>query len=457
MLQKAKQVARTLSFRLSLMVIAALATLLMVALLVMFFFSRKAVKEEALRDAEQTLEATVLNIDNILLSVEQASGNVYWKILRSLQLKDGREELYARKLVETNPYISDCRLVWDTDNQETGTLSLWTDPVKGSAVTSFRLPLFDGQQRAGTMVVDVSLALLSKIVLEAKPSPNSFSTLLGRDGSYIVHPDDQKLNRNVFELAKQDDDPSVEEAARAMVAGETGYRYVRLNGEDCYVFYKPFERANVPGRAMADLGWSAGIIYPKDDIFGDYNRLLYMVLIIAIVGLTLLLGLCYLFIHRQFLPLRKLAVSAQRIAEGNYEETDDESQEDHRTSEIVIRRQDEIGRLQSHFIEMRRSLATHLGEMQRLTDTLNDRGKVLRAAYELAQAGESMKINFLYNMSDQMMSPVSGIKKSVDTLSDRYNRLTEEDVNRLVEDVRRRGDKVTELLNQLIKDSEKYA
>ena len=60
------------------MVIAALAMLLMVALLVLLFFSRKAVKELALRDAEQTLEATVHNIDNILLSVEQASGNVYW-------------------------------------------------------------------------------------------------------------------------------------------------------------------------------------------------------------------------------------------------------------------------------------------------------------------------------------------------------------------------------------------
>jgi methyl-accepting chemotaxis protein/sigma-B regulation protein RsbU (phosphoserine phosphatase) len=280
---------------------------------------------------------------------------------------------------------------------------------------------------------------------------------LGHDGSYIVHPDDQKLNRNVFELAKQDADPSVEEAARAMLAGETGYRFIRLNGEDCYVFYKPFERTNVPGRAMADLGWSAGIIFPADDIFGDYNRLLYMVLIIAIVGLTLLLGLCYVFIHRQFLPLRKLAVSAQRITEGNYEEIDNESMEGDRTSEIVIRRQDEIGRLQSHFVEMRRSLSTRMGEMQRLTDMLNERGEVLRAAYELAQAGESMKINFLYNMSDQMMSPVSGIKKSVDTLCNRYNKLTEEDVNRLVEDVRRRGDKVTELLNQLIKDSEKYA
>lgn len=457
MIQEAKVIAKTLSFRLSLMVIAVLATLLMVALLVLLFFSRKAVKEEALHDAEQTLEATVLNIDNILLSVEQASGNVYWKILRSLQLKDGREGLYARKLVETNPYISDCRLVWDTDDQETGDLSLWTDPIKGCDVTSFRLPLFVGQQRVGTMVVDVSLVLLSKIVLEAKPSPNSFSTLLGRDGSYIVHPDSKKLNRNVFELAKKDTHPSVEEAARAMVAGETGYKFVRLNGEDCYVFYKPFERTNVPGRAMADLGWSAGIVYPEDDIFGDYNRLLYMVFIIAIVGLTLLFGLCYVFIHRQFLPLRELAVLAQRISEGNYEEIYNENQDGYLTSGAVIRRQDEIGRLQSHFVEMRRSLATRMGEMQRLTDTLNDRAKVLRAAYELAQAGESMKINFLYNMSDQMMSPVSGIRKSVDTLSDRYNRLTEENIDRLVEDVRRRGDKVTELLNQLIKDSEKYA
>ena len=60
-------ITRTLSFRLSLTVIAALATLLLVALLIIFVFSRKAVKEEALHDAGQTLEATMHRIDNILL------------------------------------------------------------------------------------------------------------------------------------------------------------------------------------------------------------------------------------------------------------------------------------------------------------------------------------------------------------------------------------------------------
>lgn len=465
MFRKAKRITRTLSFRLSLMVIAALATLLMVALLIMLFFSRKAVKEEALRNAEQTLEATVLNIDNILLSVEQATGNVYWKIIRSLQSGDGRQEQFVRKLVETNPYISDCRLAYETEDrsqesgdrsQETEDVSLWSDPlkedhIKGRAVTSFRLPLYDGQQRVGLMVVDVSLELLSKIVLETKPSPNSFCTLLGSEGSYIVHPNSMKLNRNVFELAKQDPDPSVEEAAKAMLAGERGYKHVRLDGKDCYVFYKPFERTDVPGRAAANLGWSAGIVYPEDDIFGDYNRLLYIVLIIAVVGLTLLLGLCYAFIHRQFLPLRQLSASAQRIAEGCFEESGGGSQA------IAVKRHDEIGRLQSHFVEMQQSLSTHMGEMKRLSETLNERGKVLQAAYEKAQMGESMKTNFLYNMSDQMTSPVSSIKNSVNTICNRYSSLTEEDINRLVENIRRGGDKVTELLNQLIKDSEKYA
>lgn len=78
------------------MVLVALATLLMAALLIMFSFSRKAVKEEAVQKAEQTLEATIQHIDNILLSVEQASGNIYWKILTHPDQPD-KTELYSQK------------------------------------------------------------------------------------------------------------------------------------------------------------------------------------------------------------------------------------------------------------------------------------------------------------------------------------------------------------------------
>ena len=322
-------------------------------------------------------------------------------------------------------------------------------------IMTFSLPIpgVDGQP-IGIIGVDVSLSHLSQIILSAKTSPNSYSMLLDDDGSFIVHPDSSKLLLQTdFTQMDRSAAATIKEASQAMASGETGYRPFRMNGTDYFVFYKPFKRAMIRGRTMEELDWSVGIVYPEDDIFGDYNRLLYLMLIIAVVALVLMLGLCYAFIHMQFLPLRQLAKSAKHIAEGRY----DEKILGVKMQDAGVRRQDEVGRLQSHFIEMQESLSARMGEMQRLTDTLNERGRVLQAAYEQAQADESMKTNFLYNMSDQMTAPVGGIKKSVFTICDRYNSLTEEDVKRLVEDIRKRGAKVTELLNQLIKDSEKYA
>ena len=194
---------------------------------------------------------------------------------------------------------------------------------------------------------------------------------------------------------------------------------------------------------MSKLGWSAGIIYPEDDIFGDYNRLLYTVLIIALIGLALLLLSCRFYIRHQLLPLRKLEKSAQHIAEGNYDEPIRYS-----------RRRDEVGRLQNHFREMQQSLATRMGEMEQLSETLKERGEELQATYEQAQAAERLKTNFLYNMSDQMMAPVDGIRKRVLTISDPSKQLTEE-TNQLVDGIQQRGEKVTALLNQLIAESEK--
>lgn len=234
------------------------------------------------------------------------------------------------------------------------------------------------------------------------------------------------------------------EVAQAMLNGETGYKYVRLDGKDFYVFYKPFERTEVIGRAMSKLGWSAGIIYPEEDIFGDYNRLLYIVLIIAAIGLVLLFLTCRLFIHHQLVPLRRLEKSAQRIAEGDYDKTIQYS-----------RRRDEVGRLQNHFSEMQQSLSTRMGEMNRLTDTLRERGEALQATYEQAQQAERLKTNFLYNMSDQMMSPVEGILQRVMTISDHEEKQAEETADQLVDGIQERGEAVTALLNQLITESEK--
>ena len=104
---------------------------------------------------------------------------------------------------------------------------------------------------------------------------------------------------------------------------------------------------------------------------------------------------------------------------------------------------------------MQKSLATRVGELQHATDILNERREMLQATYEAAQAGDRMKTSFLYNMSDQMMSPVGDIKERVMIINEHANELTEEETHRLVDEIQQRGGKITTLLNQLISESEK--
>ena len=491
-----KFITRTLSVQLSLMVVSAMAILMIASLIFMLHFSRKAIKEEALEKASQTLEGTVERIDNILLSVEQATGNIYYSMQPHLDQPD-KINVYCRKLVESNPYIAGCVIAfkpgfyqdrenfivyvhrdvsegdsinkavlteesygntpyteqaWFTEALSSGKPD-WvnskskTDTAK-EPIYAFCLPIpGDDNQPVGVIAVDVSLNLLSRIVLEMRPSPSVYCTLLEDDGSLIVHPDSNKLlSQTISTEAIQETDlnQTVSDAAKSMVSGETGYKQFRMNDTDYLVFYKPFQRSAVPGRSLENQGWSVGIIYPEDDIFGDYNRLLYYVVAIAIIGLLLLFVLSGAIIHRQLLPLRMLTKSAQHIAEGNYNEVIPDS-----------RQHDEIGRLQNHFQQMQQSLSSRMGEMQRLSATLQERGEVLKAAYEQAQVAERMKTSFLYNMTNQMISPVNGIVSGVKTIREHYSDLTEEETKGLVAEIQLRGEKITALLNQLIADSER--
>ena len=485
---------KSVSVRLSMMVVGAIAFLLLASLAVMFYFSRKTVKEEALNYAVQTLDGTVRHIDNILLSVEQATGNMYFYVLPHLN-EPQRLNDFCCKLVEANPYIVGCAIAmepnyypgkeyfmaychrsgyspvtdkkselirtdtfgnrpyteqsWYKEAMEKGR-TCWIDPLKEDdteeeALTTFCIPFYNAQGKCiGVMASDVSIALLSKVVLDAKPSDNGYCTLLARNGSYIVHPDTNKLfHQTVFTQMKNGADPSVLEAANAMVNGETGYKYIKLNGLDSYVFYKPYEQTVVPDRAMDKLGWSVGVIYPEDDIFGEYNLLFYDVLAIAIAGLLLLFVLCTVIIHHMLRPLNLLTNSAKKIAEGDYNENIPETH-----------RRDELGRLQDNFRQMQQKLATHVNELEQVKGTLNERGERLRETYRMAKEADRMKTAVLNNMTNRMITPANAIENDVDLLHHSFKKISQEEADDMTDSILKHGENITELLNQLITVSE---
>lgn len=498
--------ARSLSVRLSLMVALTTAALLMVALLIMLHYAQEIVREQSVQKAEQTLKGTVQNIDNILLSVEQASGNVYWEILLHLNNPDGMFT-YCRKLLEASPYISGCAIAMEpyyyksrgkyfmayvyrsrkntagespADNQEeelgmhglpiiqaatfgnkpyneqiwyTKTMEIgrpyWADPLDdiqpdGEAIVTYCLPIWQDGKRIGVLGVDVPLSLLSAIVLDTKPSPNAYSTMLSRKGSFIVHPNGSYTHRrlNVFKLAEKQHDSNIEmqKLASAMMEGKRGHTQFIKNDTIWYAFYEPFERTLVPGRSNDKMGWSVAVMYSENDIMGDYNLLKRTVIGISVLGILLLLIACTAFAHRFLLPLRMLTQSAQHIAEGHYDEPIP-----------VTHHRDEIGQLQQHFQLMQQALANHMNELERLHASLQQQGTELEAAYQHAQEADRIKTTVLHNMTNRMTEPAEAILSRVQTLRQQWSQMNREEAEHMVADIQAQTQTITNLLDDLLR------
>ena len=429
-----------LSVKISLMAVSAMAVLLIASLVVMLLYTRKKVKEETLARVTQTLDATVQNIDNILLSVEQATGNVYYSLIPQINNPEALERSRC-KLIDSNPYVADCTIaIGDT----TVTGSKWSiKPAQQGKdpFVCFSVPLYSfAGKLVGYIRTDVSVGLLSHIVAQTKPSENSFCMLLDSLGNFVVHPNVEKImQHSAIEVSQTDADSDTGEAVRAMMSGQTGYRAFSLWGNKYYVFYKPFSRGSVRGRIIGHLGWSAGIVYPERDILGDYNNLKYYVLAISIIGLLLMYLLSYAVIKSRLKPLVMLTSQAQHIAAGNFSEPIPDS-----------RHIDEVGRLQGNFQLMQRSLATQIDELESLKNTLYQRCEGLRQAYDAAKKADRMKTAFLHNMTNQMMAPAEAIEHDVQQLCSQSIR----DTTQLVSDIQKKGKTITELLKNLISMSD---
>ena len=484
------KIKRDLPLRISLMIVLAMSLLLTITLLIMMRFSRQTMKEDALTKASYTLDRVTTKIDNIMLSVEETVGNVYFNMKFD---NPERFHTYARKIVEINPYVKGCaiafrpgyfkgrdkfmtyaqrldsthhnyaqapivladsfgtkpytRQVWYMRAMAMNK-AVWLNPLAGmksdiEPLTAVSAPIFDKDGEViGVICTFLSTSLLSGIIASAKPSPHSYCALLDRHGTFIVDPTEGYLGkRKAITLPGE----SLQSAVRSMMSGEKGYVPFELNGNSFYLFYKPFELAEVPYRSNDNLGWSIGIAFSEEDIFGEYNALFNYVLIIALVGMILMYLHTRMIIRHRLKPLNKLTHFTQRIAEGHYNEP----------APVGARHHDEIGKLLKHFQKMQRSVSTKINELHELTDTIQERSKELHIAYKQAKKADHMKTVFLHNMTDQMVAPTMAIDDDVTTLS-RYDKDHDgKPINELVDNIQQNGNTITQILNNLINLSEK--
>ena len=291
--------------------------------LVQYYFSRKTIWEEAIGRAEGHLEATNLQVSDVLNQVETAVRNNVWAVRKVLDSPDSLAFLTTR-IVENNDFISGSAIAfvenyypekgrmfspytyredgvvketqlgtetynylekeWFTMPLEQGS-GYWSEPYFDSGggkmfMTTYSVPVTDNDgQVVAVLTSDISLDWLTGLVGGIQVYPGAFGIIVSRKGQFMVCPVPSLVVRNtVQEAAESIPETVVRDIAQSMLAGERGRQLVHYRGDKVYTFYAPIDRA----------GWSMAIVVPYDEIYGDVRKVGLLVVALQLIGLLLM-------------------------------------------------------------------------------------------------------------------------------------------------------------------------
>ena len=171
--------------------------------------------------------------------------------------------------------------------------------------------------------------------------------IIGPDGDYIVHPDQERiLKTNFYDYAMGDGAEEYRKLGDLMRAGETGRQNVEIDNIQSDVYYAP----------LLDSGWSMAIVVPVRRMLLPSLLFGGIIIFLILLGLVIVFFICNFFIKQTTKPLISLAESAQEVAQGNFD-----------TELPRIRSNDEIRLLRDSFDNMQKSLSQYIDELTETT------------------------------------------------------------------------------------------
>ena len=387
------RIRSSFSTRMSLWVSLFAALIFLFALLFISTLARHSVREEAIAGATRVLENTELRLNRIFDGVEDVADNIEWLVYRHLDSPDTLLE-YTRVALQGNQDLVGCSISFEPyffegekyfsaySSNTDGVVNTsqegsddyqyfyldwylmpklmnqpcWTEPYSDweygddqslhtDMMVSYCKPLTSSDGTfIGSISLDLSLRWLSSTISSLKPYSGSYSTLISRGGTYMVHPDPDKLfYKTIFTNSLLDPDQVMIDLGHSMQGWNDGFLEMMVDGVDCYVFYK----------SLKQTGWSLAIVCPEKSIFRNFDRLRRIVLLLLVFGMLLMFFTCIKVIGRMVRPLSDLTAEAGLIASGDF---------GHRLPPVD--RTDEIGTLSRSFENMQTSLVSYIEELK---------------------------------------------------------------------------------------------
>ena len=196
--------------------------------------------------------------------------------------------------------------------------------------------------------------------------------IIDSDGTFLAHPDsDYVIKENYFDHAKLTTDTLDDQMGHRMVAGmrSASWAYPRPIrffdiefGSSAYVFYEPIKNTK----------WSIASVVPRLAI--DIIAIFIAVVLLILIGLAMLVTRIAgkIIVKQTAKPLRKLALSADEVARGNFN-----------APLPIIKHNDEIKVLRDSFEDMQHSLTKYIEELKDTTASKAAIENELKVAHDI--------------------------------------------------------------------------
>jgi len=398
---------RSFSARLSFFILLFTAAIFIVAFSVFYLFSSKTIERNAHTEAENALQIINLQIEKVLRRVEAVPDNLNWVISNDRLQPDAMYGI-TQDVIRNNPDIYGSAIAFEPHffkekgyyfspysyrcNDSIKSLQLgnenydyftwewysvpkklghpcWSEPYfdEGGGqmiMCTYSSPIYDNEKQfIGIFTSDISLEWLTNLIAQMKRSEKSYTFMLGKDGTYIVHHQNEKiLNQTIFDVAEEMNNPDIAQLGKKMIDGEKGMELLQISDVKSFVFYAPVPHTH----------WSLGIVLPSSEVFGDLHRSNWILILISLSGLIALFVICSQIINKLTQPLKKFATSAREIAHGDFQ-----------AKLPQISSKDEMKELHDSFSYMQSELTNYIADLKQTTSVKEKIESELRIARDI--------------------------------------------------------------------------
>ena len=380
---------RSFSVRLSLNIILVVAALFLGAIAIVAFTSHRLITDEAMRSAQNKLDASISDIEKKLVPTESKVQSVGWfvanqtcdtttlRFLTTAVVKDlniiGSSVAYAPFAFDSTRYYF-MYYTSDVDNElknnvlgseEYNYFSMdwfripyqtkkpyWSDPYfdKGGGnclMSTYSYPLIDKNNKVYAVVTaDITLEWIVDKVKTIKPYKNSYMTVVSANGSYFDVTTEELLNNyTIYSTAKKTSNKQVMKIVDEMMAGHKGVNQFNNNGYQGFAVYGPLHN-----------GWSAAIICQYRDVLERSLEMSKILGLVCLFGLVAMYIFCRRRVRKLTQPITELTVSAMNMAKGNFH-----------AQLAEVNTNDEMRRLHDAFDQMQHSINDYITELRTTT------------------------------------------------------------------------------------------